>query len=224
MLASLVAYTIAFAQPSTMCKHAQPKNVPRAQRCTCEFSPDNFSPPTTSDAYRNYLLGTWVLKKRTVFTAGGLNGQFAGNAYFRILDEKQPKLVSYVEEGIFTADRYPEPRETRNKLIYDFSDWSKVDVFYDVATDRSSVAAILGAARPLYSLTQDATHAGTMNSDKTSDAVGGTGNEVFWGGLEVASDNSFLSTWNVEGTEQAGQIISLFKRPSLIVAPDLDGE
>ena len=168
--------------------------------------------PTTSDAYRSYLLGDWTLRKRLLYTSGGLSGTFEGTASFRPLGRQ---MLSYVESGTFTSDS--GQLETRNRLVYDFSDWAKVDVLHDVAEERSTAEAILAQSRLLYSLSQDERHAGTMVSPRTTTAIGSTGGEEFWGELEIAAEDSFLSTWNVDGPAQKGQIMSLFRRQQLIV-------
>jgi hypothetical protein len=177
-----------------------------------------FVQPTTSDAYRRYLIGDWDLRKKTIYVSGGLSGRFEGTATFRALDGAS-NLVSYVESGTFTSnDEQFGVLETRNRLLYDFSDWAKIDVLYDLAEeDRSSIDGILAQARLLYSLSPDTEHAGSMRSARTRSAVGSTGDEEFWGELEVSAADSFLSTWNVQGPGQAGQIMSLFRRQQLIV-------
>ena len=53
-------------------------------------------------------------------------------------------------------------------------------------------------------------------SSATLVGIGSTGSEEYWGELEVSEADSFLSTWNVDGPQQAGQIMSLFKREALI--------
>ena len=181
-----------------------------------------FLQPTTSNAYREYLLGRWDRRKKTQYKTGGLDGIFVGSACFRVLDGADPKLLCYEEDGNFTADVESfGTRETRIRLLYDFSDWSEVKVLQDNAIDRSSIEEIVSQARPLYTLEMDATYAGTMRSARGGDGIGSTGSEVFEGLMEVSAADSFLSTWNVQGPEQSGTIISLFKRQELITTTTL---
>ena len=63
-----------------------------------------FVQPTSSDAYRKYFLGDWKLRKKLIYTSGGLSGTFDGNATFRPLDVRAPRLISYVETGMYTPD------------------------------------------------------------------------------------------------------------------------
>ena len=172
-----------------------------------------FLQPTTSDAYRKYLLGEWELKKAITFKAGGLSGRFEGRASFEALDEAAPNLLAYSESGIFTSES-GSTSETRNRLLYDFSEWSKVDVFYDVAVDRSSARSIVESARLLYSLVPDSAEAGVMRSAAATDgsqAVEASEDE-YRGDLQVSAENAFLSTWEVSGPAQQGHILSLFRR------------
>ena len=171
-----------------------------------------FLQPTTADAYLSYLCGDWKVRKVVTFQHGGPKGRFSGSASFSVLDAEAPKLLSYCEAGIFTTElEGVGERETRNRLLYDFSDWQKINVLYDLATDRDSVRSILEPAKLLYTLRPDAAVAGTARSERVA-ADGDEDDTYYWGDLEVSARDAFLTTWNVDGPSQQGQILSLFRR------------
>ena len=168
-----------------------------------------FQQPSTPESFRRYLLGEWTLRKAINYKEGGVSGTFSGSATFSLLDAEKPGswgLVAYNERGVFTPKQSNfQERETRNALLYDFSETAKADVFYDMATDRGNAEDVLRQASYLYSLTT--TDVGTLGIAQTS-----SGAESYSGSIEAEAPNAFISTWRVAGPGVDGEIASLYRR------------
>tara|TARA_B110001452_G_scaffold215242_1_gene186395 strand:+ start:600 stop:1298 length:699 start_codon:yes stop_codon:yes gene_type:complete len=173
-----------------------------------EFAAASFRRPATTEELRKYLLGSWRLRKATTYNSGGISGRFDGRGSFADFSHPTRALVCYSEEGIFqpTVDQLPssETLETRNQLMYDFSDpGGRVDVFYDDPSqaDRSP-EAVVSNLRFLHSL-----HVGTLVLTEHAD-----GPDTYTGKLDIEAPHAFLTTWAVTGASTAGQIVSMYTR------------
>ena len=116
-----------------------------------------FTQPTSPESFRRYLVGEWTVRKAINYKSGGISGHFDGAASFRLVDAKAPSfwgLVLYSENGLFSPKSNDfQARETRNRLLYDFSSSEKADVYSANAADESSSAAEIKAQSTyLYSL------------------------------------------------------------------------
>ena len=178
------------------------------QTLEAEFAAASFRRPSTSEELRKYLLGSWRLRKATTFNSGGISGRFDGKSSFANFAHPTRSLVSYSEEGTFQpiVDQLPssEMLETRNQLMYDFSDPSgRVDVFYDDPSqaDRSP-EAVVSNLRFLHSL-----HVDTLMLTEHAD-----GPDTYTGKVDIEAQHAFLTTWAVAGASTAGQIVSMYTR------------
>ena len=192
-------------------------------RCAAEFPPDpefdkqtleaefaaaSFSRPSTSGALKEYLLGSWRLRKATTYNRGGISGRFDGKSSFANFAHPTRSLVCYSEEGTFQpiVDQLPssETLETRNQLVYDFTDLGgRVDVYYDDPgrTDRSP-EAVVSNLRFLHSLNVD-----TLVLTEHTD-----GPATYTGKLDIEAPHAFLTSCAVTGASTAGNIVSMFTR------------
>ena len=157
-----------------------------------------FLQPTTADAYLSYLCGDWKVRKVVTFQHGGPKGRFSGSASFSVLDAEAPKLLSYCEAGIFTTElEGVGERETRNRLLYDFSDWQKVNVLSTWPRSRRR-ARHPRAGELLYTLRPDAAVAGTAGERVAAD--GDEGN-AYWGDLGVCEGFSQHGMWTAQASK-----------------------
>ena len=163
-----------------------------------------FTPPASIEAWRAFLVGQWTLRKAMNFRDGGLSGRFQGSATFLPFAQN---VLGYNESGTFTPKEGGTERETRNSLLYDCSapDVERIEVFYDLATDRSSPEAIVSGAKFLYAF--EPLEPGTLSIKETQQ-----GDDTYSGELEVSAPDAFLLTWRVRGTRQNGEILSLYSR------------
>jgi len=170
-----------------------------------------FERPRTADSLRSYLHGAWTLKKATIYKVGGISGRFVGSCIFEtFLDPRRGQmnplhergLLSYSEAGDFRPDSDPSRVfETRNRLMYDFSDPLRVDVYYDASDDRSPAAVVAG-------LIFD--HSLLPETLQMAEAPGLEGPGAYSGKLDVEAAGAFLSTWGVQGDALEGAILSMF--------------
>lgn len=204
--------------------------LPAATIAALSFAAPTFLPPKTTEDFRRYLVGDWEVRKAIRYKAGGISGQFEGQASFQVLDAASPSrwgLVAYTESGTFTPKQSETfgPMETRNRLLYDFSSATKADIFFDSLEDaaRTDTEAIVAASTYLYSLKvprgtdpRDAGVLEVLNAEVDGQAAG----TQYSGSIEVASPNAFISTWRVLSAEQDGEISTLYKR--LVDETDID--
>jgi len=175
-----------------------------------------FTRPTSAAALRNYFLGEWNLRKATVYSVGGISGRFEGSCVFEILlDPRRGKsdpmrergLLAYSEFGQFRPDSNPDQvLETRNRLVYDFTDPARVNVFFDDSFDRSE-EAVVSALRFDHSLSPL-----SLEMSEASDAPGGDNSATYSGKLDIEAQNAFVSTWGVKSDAIDGVILSMFSR------------
>ena len=110
----------------------------------------------SATALRSYFLGEWRLSKTLEYRRGGITGSFEGNAEFICLPDAPEgrSLVSFMEQGCFIAAD-ERTFETRNRLLYDFSDHYLVRVFFDecaLPDDQRTTRAVLDGARYFHSI------------------------------------------------------------------------
>jgi hypothetical protein len=175
-----------------------------------------FSRPATSDSLRSYLLGAWALKKVTLYKVGGISGRFEGSCVFEsFLDPRRGKtdplhergLLAYSEVGQFRPDgSINQALETRNRLIYDLSSPSRIDVFFDDSHDRSP-AEVIAALRFDHSLSPE-----TLQMAEATPAPGSDAAASYSGQLDIEAPNAFISTWGVKGETLEGVILSMFSK------------
>ena len=168
-----------------------------------------FVRPASSEALRNFLLGTWRLRKAMTYNAGGISGRFDGDATFADVSTDN-SLVTFTESGRFTASAGSysagmDPVDMRNQLLYDFREPNEVSVFFDEAgtltTSDSDVD--LSQMRFLHTLGIGPTYEISEHSE---------GEVVYRGELEIETSNAFMLSWQATGPQVDGQIISLFTR------------
>ena len=83
---------------------------------------------------------------------------------------------------------------TRNQLVYDFSDWERVDIYYDDPSSERGPVADLADLRFECSLRPE-----TMELTEHPD-----GPDVYQGKWDIDAANAFLTTWTVSGPRQSG--------------------
>ena len=139
--------------------------------------------------------------------AGGLSGTFSGKATFHHLDENVPEILAYDESGTFVPlESSLESRETRNRLLYDFSSPHSAEVFYGSLSEYGGdIEQTLAAAQHLYTLQSQ--EPGRLSLEQHDD-----GADMYVCAIDVEAPHAFISTWRVTGPTQDGEIISLFKR------------
>lgn len=175
-----------------------------------------FSRPATSDALRSYLLGAWALKKVTLYKVGGMSGRFEGSCVFEsFLDPRRGKtdplhergLLAYSEVGHFRPDGDAiQVLETRNRLMYDVSNPTRIDVFFDDSHDRSA-GEVLAALRFDHSLSPE-----TLLMVEATPAPGPDAAAAYSGQLDIEAPTAFISTWGVKGDTLEGVILSMFSK------------
>lgn len=122
-----------------------------------EFAAAAFTRPATTEALMRFLLGRWKVRRATTYTVGGISGRFEGEAEFEVFPHATRTLLSYKESGQLqpTDGQLPSSTteiETSNQLMYDFSDPSKVDIFYDGSLEDRGEEAVLAGLRFVHSL------------------------------------------------------------------------
>jgi hypothetical protein len=182
------------------------------QPLEAEFADVAFVRPSSSDSLRRFLLGRWKVQRVTQYKMGGISGRFEGEAEFAEvpLDDGR-RLVRYTESGEFrpSGDQLPSSSggslTTRNQLVYDFSDWERVDVYYDDPSSERGHEAELADLRFLHSLRPE-----TMELTDHPD-----GPDVYQGKFDIDAANAFLTTWAVSGPRQSGNILAMLTREGL---------
>ena len=181
------------------------------QPLEAEFAEVAFVRPTNGDALRRFLLGKWTVRRVTQFAVGGISGRFEGQSEFAAVPQGDDgrSLLRYTESGEFRpgSDQLPSSSggslTTRNQLVYDFSDWERVDVYYDdPSADRSPEATDLTSLRFLHSLRPE-----TMQLTDHPD-----GPDLYQGQFDIDAPHAFLTTWDVSGPRQTGNILAMFTR------------
>ena len=172
-----------------------------------------FVQPASFDAYRRYLQGDWTLNKRMTYKVGGLSGKFSGVATFDPVDDLG-MLLSYNESGMFAPieDAFL-PRETSNRLLYDFKDdTDAIDIYFapEQGTGALTAEAMLSSAQYLYPLRNSGTP-GTLVISHSD------GPNSYAGRIEIEAPHAFIYSWRVNGPTLDGEIVSLFKRTSASV-------
>jgi hypothetical protein len=175
-----------------------------------------FSRPATSDSLRSYLLGTWALKKVTLYKVGGISGRFEGSCVFEsFFDPRRGKndplhergLLAYSEVGHFRPDEdSSQVLETRNRLMYDVSNPTRIDVFFDDSHDRSA-EQVLAGLRFDHSLSPE-----TLQMAEATPAPGLNTMAAYSGQLDIEAPHAFISTWGVRGDTLDGVILSMFSK------------
>ena len=183
------------------------------QPLEAEFADVAFVRPSNGDALRRFLLGKWRVRRVTQYEMGGISGRFEGEAEFAevpIVGEFADgrSLVRYTESGEFrpSGDQLPSSSggslTTRNQLVYDFSNWERVDVYYDDPSTERGPEADLTDLRFLHSLRPE-----TMELTDHPD-----GPDVYQGKFDIDAAHAFLTTWAVSGPRQSGNILAMLTR------------
>mmetsp|Transcript_22518 Transcript_22518/g.72810 ORF Transcript_22518/g.72810 Transcript_22518/m.72810 type:complete len:180 (-) Transcript_22518:206-745(-) len=153
-----------------------------------------------------FLLGEWRLSKTLEYKRGGITGSFEGNAEFVPLADMPDNrcLVSFTESGCFIAAD-ERSFETRNRLLYDFSDPTSVQVFFDecaLPDGQRTAQAVLDGARYFHSITIPSLG---MNEHPC-------GPDVYRGKIELLAPDEFEIVWRVSGPRKDGKIVSVFRK------------
>jgi len=156
---------------------------------------DDFLRPATVPQLREFLMGEWELKRVVsgTFTVPSMVGRFDGRACFSPSDDSRG-LVSYTESGRFTSKDSP-PMETSTALLYDFSQFDQVAIYY---LDSS------GERRFLHSL--------DPSTLEMSESI--VGDDVQRGQMEIGRENAFILSRYFTGPNNNGSILSMFVRQS----------
>lgn len=182
------------------------------QPLEAEFASVAFVRPSNGDALRRFLLGKWTVRRVTQYEVGGISGRFEGEAEFSSVPLDDRSLMRYTESGEFRpgGDQLPSSNggslTTRNQLVYDFSNWERVDIYYDDpgSTERSPEAD-LAHLRFLHSLRPE-----TMQLTDHPD-----GPDLYQGKFDIDAPHAFLTTWAVSGPRQSGNILAMYTRQDL---------
>ena len=182
------------------------------QPLEAEFADIAFVRPSNGDALRRFLLGKWRVRRVTQYELGGISGRFEGEAEFAEvpLDDGR-SLVRYTESGEFRpgGDQLPSSSggslTTRNQLVYDFSNWERVDIYYDDPSTKRGPEADLADMRFLHSLRPE-----TMELTDHPD-----GPDLYQGKFDIDAAHAFLTTWAVSGPRQSGNILAMYTRQDL---------
>ena len=185
------------------------------QPLEAEFADIAFVRPSNGDALRRFLLGKWRVRRVTQFEVGGISGRFEGEAEFAEvpLDDGR-SLVRYTESGEFRPGGGQLPSNsgdsltTRNQLVYDFSNWERIDIYYDDPSTERSTEADLTDLRFLHSLRPE-----TMELTDYPDGPDGV--DLYQGKFDIDAAHAFLTTWAVSGPRQSGNILAMFTRQDL---------
>mmetsp|Transcript_14505 Transcript_14505/g.46942 ORF Transcript_14505/g.46942 Transcript_14505/m.46942 type:complete len:218 (-) Transcript_14505:54-707(-) len=172
-------------------------------------APTGFARPSTGGELREYLLGKWSIRKATVFSVGGISGRFQGVGEFVAYPHERP-LLAYSERGVFTPDSGGAPVETRNRLMYDFSDERKVAVFFDPTEEaRGDASSVVAALRFDHSIDPS-----TLQMADAPAPAGASEDEAggYTGHLDIEAAGAFLSTWSVGSAANEGSILSMHSR------------
>ena len=177
-----------------------------------------FVQPASFDQVRTYLLGEWQLNKRMTYKAGGLSGKFDGVAKFDAVDSSASSaaLLAYNESGTFAPSESGFPaRETVNRLLYDFANDEEISIYFAPALARRGWCRGAAVFRRVLVPTPDGGD-GTLVIDGES----ADGQHVYTGRIEIEAPHAFIYSWRVSGPTQEGEIISLYKRTSALLAED----
>ena len=145
------------------------------------------------------------MRRSLQYRTGGLSGVWEGEASFTPLEHSERDLVAYLERGRFRAahDRL-QKYDTRNRLLYDFTDSRKVDVYVDDEEADRSTESVLRRLRFLYSLNPETL---LMKEHLYETAL-------YRGEFEIEAPHAWLLTWKVSGPQCDGIMASLFSRRS----------
>ena len=189
------------------------------QALEAEFADVSFVRPSNGDSLRRFLLGRWKVRRVTQYKMGGISGRFEGEAEFAEvpLDDGR-RLVRYTESGEFRPSEGSSiggSLTTRNQLVYDFSDWERVDIYYDDPSSERGPVADLADLRFECSLRPE-----TMELTEHPE-----GPDVYQGKWDIDAANAFLTTWTVSGPRQSGNILAMLTREDLSSSDGVvDGE
>ena len=103
-----------------------------------------FEGAPTGQTLREYFLGEWLITKTMNYDRGGITGSFTGSAAFAPLEYAERTLVTFAEQGKFVASDQ-RVFDTRNRLLYDFSDEALTRVYFDESLDDRSASAVVAS-------------------------------------------------------------------------------
>ena len=178
-------------------------------------SPPDYVRPMTVEGLRRYLLGNWRLRKATTFVRGGMSGKFDGDALFDEYPDPEGvrTLVAYSEFGQFcpkgvgpaltpSGGAADSCLDTRNRLLYDFTSSSRIDVFFDASADRTP-KAVISNAQFLHSVRPDDLKLVDHSSQDADEIISQ---------FDMEAPDAFLLTYTMKGAKQEGDILSIYNR------------